>query len=85
MMSSDYVSSISAQATHFNLAAMHAMVTLTLKAPVNHPDIVTINDTGFRVNMNKMKPGKFYMVEFMDDRYLIWKNRDDALVMTEVP
>ena len=80
MISLDYISSMVAQAAYFNLAGM---IALPLKAPVNPPDIVIVSDTGFNVNVNRMKPGKFYMVEFMDVRYIIWKNRDDALVMTE--
>ena len=84
MMSLDYASRTAAQAVSLNLADIAVIFALTLKAPVNPPEIVTINDAGFRVNVNRMKPGKFYLVEFMGARYMIWKNKDEALVMTEV-
>ena len=84
MMRLDYASHTAAQVVSLNLVGIAEMFALTLKDPVNPQDIVTVNDAGFRVNVNKMELGKFYLVEFMDARYLIWKNKDEALVMTEV-
>lgn len=84
MMRLDYASHTAAQVVSLNLVGIAEMFALTLKDPVNPQDIVTVNDAGFRVNVNKMELGKFYLVEFMDARYLIWKNKDEALIMTEV-
>ncbi len=83
-MSLDYVQNAMAPVMGSTLAIFAAVFTLPIKAPVNAPGIVTITDTGFRVSVNQMESGKFYMVEFMDARYLIWKNKDNALVITEV-
>lgn len=57
---------------------------LKLDLPVNPPDIVSIDGDEFIVNMNNMKPLTPYLLEFMDSRYVIWKNQDGALVIDEV-
>ena len=51
---------------------------------VNPPDIVTIEDDEFRIDMNNMKPGRPYMMKFEGSTYVILKNGDGALVMEEV-
>ena len=84
MMRLDYVPSAPTQMVGSGLAVFATMFTLRINAPVNPSEIVTINETGFKVNVKHMESGKFYIVEFMDARYLIWKNKDEALVMTEV-
>ena len=74
------------QAPNLLLAAQ--IVTLVkpvlLKVPVNPPDIVAIDDTWFTVDMNRMEPFVPCVVEFLDSRYVIWKNKDSGLVLTEV-
>ncbi len=55
-----------------------------LDLPVNPPDVVSIDGDEFNVNMNNMKPLAPCLLEFMDSRYVIWKNRDGALVIDEV-
>lgn len=50
----------------------------------NPPDIVTIEDDEFRINMNNMEPLRRYVMEFDGSTYVIWKNGDGALVMEEV-
>ena len=53
--------------------------------PLNPPEIVKVNDEGFRVDMNKMRPFVPYMVQFLDSKYVIWKDGSGSLVVTEVP
>ena len=51
---------------------------------INPPEIITINDQEFKVNMTKMKTNTPYFVDFMDSRYIIWKNKNKSLVINEV-
>ena len=55
-----------------------------IKAPANPPGIVTIHDSGFRIDVNQMTEGVPYVVEFMESQYLIWKRKDGALVVTDI-
>ena len=59
-------------------------VRLAVAVPVNPSEIVSIEGEEFRINMNSMKTLQPYLIEFFDSRYVIWKNQDSALVMTEV-
>lgn len=58
-------------------------VRLSVNVPVNPPEIVSIEGDEFRIDMNNMEPLRPYMMKFLDARYVIWKNQDGALVMTE--
>lgn len=58
-------------------------VRLSVAVPVNPSEIVSIEGEEFRIDMDRMKPLRPYMMEFLDSRYVIWKNQDGALVMTE--
>ena len=59
-------------------------VNLAIVVPVNPPEIVSIEGEEFRIDMDKMEQLRPYLMEFLDSRYMIWKNQDSALVMTEV-
>lgn len=59
-------------------------VNIKLNITINPPKIVTIDGPEFKVDMKKMKPHTPYLVEFMNLRYLIWKDEKDALVINEV-
>ena len=50
----------------------------------NPPDIVTIEDDEFRINMNNMEPLRRYIMKFDGSTYVVWKNGDGSLVMEEV-
>ena len=54
-----------------------------IEVPLNPPEIVQVDDDGFRVDMNMMRPCAPYMVQFLDSRYLIWKTGAGSLVVTE--
>lgn len=60
------------------------IVPILIPLQVNPPDIVTIEDSEFRIDMNNMKPGHPYLMKFEGSTYVILKNGDDALVMEEV-
>lgn len=81
-MSLDYVQRTVAQAMAPGIAAF-AAISILIKIPTNPPEIVTIGDSEFRVDVNRMEPYTPYLVEFMDSRYIIWKTKNEALVMTE--
>ncbi len=51
---------------------------------VNPPDIVLIKDDGFIINQNNMETMQPYRMNFLDSRYVIWKNEKGALVIEEV-
>ncbi len=51
---------------------------------VNPPDIVLIKDEGFIINLNNMETMQPYRMNFLDSRYVIWKNEKGALVIEEV-
>ena len=52
---------------------------------VNPPDIVLIkDDEGFIINLNNMETMQPYRMNFLDSRYVIWKNEKGALVIEEV-
>lgn len=51
---------------------------------VNPPDVVSIDGEEFSIAMNNMAPLTPCLLEFLDSRYMIWKNQDGALVMGEV-
>ena len=51
-----------------------------MQVRINPPEIVTIKDSEFSVDMNKMKPLEPCIVDFQGSQYLIWKNNDGALV-----
>lgn len=55
----------------------------TINIPVNPLEIVQIEGDEFSINMNNMVPLQPYLIESSDFRYMIWKNENDALVMTE--
>ena len=63
-----------------NLFKVH----LAIAVPVNPPEIVSIEDEEFRIDIDNMEQLRPYLMEFLDSRYIIWKNQDGALVMTEV-
>lgn len=46
--------------------------------------IVTISDTGFDVNVPNMVLGQQYSFQFLDSKYVIEKDENNALVMHEV-
>ena len=50
----------------------------------NPPDVVSIDGEELSIDMNNMAPLTPCLLEFLDSRYMIWKNQDDALVMGEV-
>ena len=52
--------------------------------PVNPPDIVSIKDDGFIIDLDNMDAMQPYLMNFLDSRYVIWKNQDGALVVEEV-
>lgn len=83
-MSLDYVQRTVTYAMRPGIAVFATICILPLKIPTNPSEIVTVDDSGFRVNVNRMEPHTPYLVEFIDSRYLIWKTKDEALVMTEV-
>ena len=56
----------------------------TMAIPVNPPGIVTIKDDGFVIDLDSMKTMQPYRMNFLDSRYVIWKNQDGALVVEEV-
>lgn len=58
-------------------------VRLAVVVPVNPPEIVSIEGEEFRIDMDSMEPLQPYLMDFLDSRYMIWKNQDGALVMTE--
>lgn len=70
------------------LIAVHAArlftFQFTMAVPVNPPDIVSIKDDGFIIDMNNMETMQPYRMNFLDSRYVIWKNQDGALVIEEV-
>ena len=51
---------------------------------VNPPDIVLIKDEGFIINLNNMETMQPYRMNFLDSKYVIWKNEKGALVIEEV-
>lgn len=51
---------------------------------MNPPEIVRIEGEEFRIDMNNMEPLRPYLMKFLDSRYVIWKNKDGALVINEV-
>ena len=55
-----------------------------MDVPVNPPDIVTIKDDGFVIDLDSMETMQPYRMNFLDSRYVIWKNQDGALVVEEV-
>lgn len=52
--------------------------------PVNPPNIVEFLDSGFRVHLENMEPYVPYRIHFDDSEYFAWKNKNEALVLTEV-
>lgn len=60
------------------------IVPVLVPIQVNPPDIVTIEDDEFRIEMNNMKTHRRYLMKFDGSTYVIWKNNDGALVMDEV-
>lgn len=52
--------------------------------PKNPPEIVTVHDSGFRVDTNQMAEYTPYLVEFMKSQYLIWKRKDGALMVVDI-
>ena len=46
---------------------------------INPPEIVTIKDSEFIVDMNKMNHLEPCIVDFQGTQYFIWKNNDGAL------
>ena len=52
--------------------------------PVNPHGIVSIKDDGFVIDLDSMETMQPYRMDFLDSRYVIWKNRDGALVIEEV-
>ena len=67
-----------------NTLVRYMMSYIVLGIPVNPPEIVTVDGEEFKVNMDKMEINAPYFVDFLDSRYLIWKNMDGALVINEV-
>ena len=58
-------------------------VRFAITVPVNPPEIVDIEGDEFSIDLDNMETLQPYMMEFLDSRYVIWKNQDGALVMTE--
>lgn len=58
-------------------------VQFAVAVPVNPPEIVSIEGEEFQIDMNSMEPLRPCVMELLDSRYMIWKNEDGALVMTE--
>ena len=54
-----------------------------IKVAINPPEVVKVDNEGFRVDMNNMRPFIPYMVQFLDSRYVIWKDGSGSLVVTE--
>ena len=81
MMSLDNVQSTVTSAIPIMFAWMAVS---EFKIVTNPPKVITIYDSGFRVDVNLMDAYIPYLVEFMSSRYLIWKKKDNALVVTEV-
>lgn len=48
--------------------------------PVNPAGIVTIKDSSFTIDANKMSPYDPCIVNFRGSKYLIWKDENDALI-----
>lgn len=67
--------------THTVLAIV---VPLKPNIPLDPPDIVSKNDEGFSINMNNMERSKPYMMTFEDSKFVLWKNKDGALVIKEI-
>lgn len=67
-------------------ARVMALVPPALKVdiPWDPPEIVLKNADGFSIDTKNMERFKLYMMTFMDSTYVIWKDRNDALVITEV-
>lgn len=65
--------------------AIDAMLHVSaFKISVNPSKIVVIDDSGFKINVNLMNAYTPYIIEFRGSKYLIWKNKDSALVVTEI-
>lgn len=52
--------------------------------PINPPNIVEFLDSGFRVHVGSMKPYVPYRIHFDNSEYFAWKDKNEALVLTEV-
>ena len=57
---------------------------LRVDIPTDPPEIVAKNADGVSIDTNNMERFKLHMMTFMDSTYVIWKDRNDALVITEV-
>lgn len=53
--------------------------------PVNPPEIVTIKDDEFKIDLNRMAQDTPYVLEFQGSRFLIQKNKDGAMTMDDLP
>ena len=62
------------------LQRRHLNIKIDVEIPVNPPGIVTIKDSSFRIDANKMRPYEPCIVDFRGSKYLIWKDEDDALI-----
>ena len=52
--------------------------------PVNPPDIVTITGPEFTADLKKMDVYVPYRVNLLGMSYLIWKDKNDSLVIKEL-
>ena len=65
------------------LGALRAIVRVQISVPTNPPEIVTVSDSGFSVDTNKMAEYTPCLVEFMNSQYTIWKEKSGALVVVD--
>ena len=67
-----------------SLGTLLASVCKPANIPVNPPEIVDVSESGFEVHTDKMKPYIPCMIHFDGSKYMAWKDKDKALVLTEV-
>ena len=60
------------------------MVNIQFVIPVNMPEVVTIHDSGFSIDTNRMDVGSPYVVKFGELEYIMRKRNVGALVVEDL-